>query len=1072
VSVTLARPAGTTAGHVLVAAVSARNGTGVAAPSGWAEAVRTTCVGNDDIELTQVVFVRAVAPGEPDVYAFTATATGIAGALAAYAGVDVQLPVLAAGGQIRRNSRLTTAPSVTAPVPGALLLGAFSNSGRSPLTAPSGMTARIAAAATPDVRLLLADELRPAAGATGDRTASSAQPNTCGVGQLVALRPAPDPPVSTAPPAISGSAQEGRTLTATNGSWANAPVSYALRWQRGDGTTWTDVPGAVSGAYTAVAADVGLRLRVVVTAANSGGSGVAASAPTQIVLPAAPANTVPPAVAGEAREHATLTADPGTWTGSPQLALQWQRSPDGVNWHPVDGATAAEYTAAPVDVGSRLRVLVTATNAGGTATAVSQPTGVVEPAAPPSPLQPPLVTGWRQEGELLSATTGTWTGSPTSFAYAWERSADGGAWTAIEGADGAAYLLGAADVGQLVRVVVTASNANGPGTAPSDPAGPIAAAAPPVNVAPPAITGAPQYGIPLQAEPGTWANAPAAFAYQWRRSSADELGWEDVEGAVGTTYVPGTADVGRRLLVVVTAANAHGSASASSAPTDPVLHPPPTSVSPPVVEGPAVEGEVVTASAGEWTGVPDDFAYVWQRCGSESCEEIRWETDPHYTVRRDDVGLRLRAVVTASSASGSASAESALTEIVLPHAPVNEEPPVVSGHPAQGETLSAAPGDWDSTGSVTYAYRWERSADGGQTWAAVAGADEPTHVLGAGDVGHVYRVVVTATNAGGSTEAASAQTEAVSPPGPPAVLAAPTISGTVQQAGRLTAVPGTWSGTPTFTYVWQRSSDGGATWSAIPRATSYRYTAAAADVGRLVRVLVTGRNQHGSATVPSETWLIHPLGDHAYVVNATWYCDDEVDLDLVHVVIRDGAGRDALRLDECSGRIGRVEVETNGLDGIKVRNTAPVAHDLVVESGFVFCTGRPEGAHQDGIQVMGGSRITFANLVIWCSSDDEFGDGVNSSALISRAGAAATTPVDVVIEHSVMGPGTTNGVLVGNSVRSGLRSSVACPDRTTAGGPVLLEPEAVDGVDVDNEKPGLEDPRCSSFEAALAWAGG
>jgi hypothetical protein len=115
--------------------------------------------------------------------------------------------------------------------------------------------------------------------------------------------------------------------------------------------------------------------------------------------------------------------------------------------------------------------------------------------------------------------------------------------------------------------------------------------------------------------------------------------------------------------------------------------------------------------------------------------------------------------------------------------------------------------------------------------------------------------------------------------------------------------------------------------------------------------------------------------------------------------------------------------------------------------------------------------VTFRNLVVWCDDlSNEFGGGVNASALIARGGTEASTPTDIVIEHSVMGPGTANGVMIDDSVRSGIRNSVACPDATVAQGPVFIGLGAIDPIDVDNEKPPLEDPRCSSFDAAVAWA--
>jgi hypothetical protein len=545
-----------------------------------------------------------------------------------------------------------------------------------------------------------------------------------------------------------------------------------------------------------------------------------------------------------------------------------------------------------------------------------------------------------------------------------------------------------------------------------------------------------------------------------------------VASATARSYALGGSDVGLIIRAVVTATNAKGSSSAASAPTATVVLSPPVSVSPPLVSGAATEGATLLAAAGGWLADPQKYAYEWQRCAPAGCTAIRWANDAHYVLKRDDVGLVVRVVVTASNAGGSTFAYSAPTGLVQPLPPASEGAPTVGGVASQGEQLVAWRGKWRSAAAVAYAYRWQSSGDG-ETWSDVPGADEATHVLGAGDVGLVFRVVVTATNAGGSSEAASLPTEPVAPPGPPVNVSAPSVSGAVQQFGRLTANNGTWSGSPTFQYRWQRAPAGGA-WTDVAGATTFRYTLGAADVGRRIRVLVTAANDLGSATAAADGWLIHPTGGgKIIVVNSTWYCDTEVDYDLVRVTIADGQSRDAVRFDNCSGRIGRVEIDTNGVDGLKVRNTDPVAHDLTVEGGYVRCDGRFGDAHQDGIQVMGGERITFANLVVWCSDPLGVpGDGTNSSALIQRAGAGASTPTDVVIERSVMGPGTANGVLIEDSLRSGIRNAIACPDWTVAGGPVFASAGAIDWIDEGNEKPAAEDPVCTSFEAAVAWVGG
>jgi hypothetical protein len=94
----------------------------------------------------------------------------------------------------------------------------------------------------------------------------------------------PTPPVNASEPTVIGTPRRGSVLTATLGSWLNAPSSYAIQWQRGANGTWSDIPGANALAYYAGPADVGAALRVAVTAANADGAAVVASAPTATVI--------------------------------------------------------------------------------------------------------------------------------------------------------------------------------------------------------------------------------------------------------------------------------------------------------------------------------------------------------------------------------------------------------------------------------------------------------------------------------------------------------------------------------------------------------------------------------------------------------------------------------------------------------------------------------------------------------------------------------------------------------------------------------------------------------------------
>jgi hypothetical protein len=81
-----------------------------------------------------------------------------------------------------------------------------------------------------------------------------------------------------------------------------------------------------------------------------------------------PINSAPPTIAGTAQQTQTLTAGDGAWTNSPaSYAIQWQRCDNsGANCVAIAGATGQSYVVAPADIGTTLRVSVTASNALGT----------------------------------------------------------------------------------------------------------------------------------------------------------------------------------------------------------------------------------------------------------------------------------------------------------------------------------------------------------------------------------------------------------------------------------------------------------------------------------------------------------------------------------------------------------------------------------------------------------------------------------------------------------------------------------------------------------------------------------
>jgi hypothetical protein len=202
------------------------------------------------------------------------------------------------------------------------------------------------------------------------------------VGLAVATGASAAVPQNTAAPTISGTAREGQTLTASNGTWSNSPTSFTYQWQRcaSDGTACGDITGATSKTYTLVTGDVGHTVRVVVTAVNADGKASATSAPTDVVASKnGPMNTVKPTVTGSAVVGGTLTVSNGSWSPTPSsFTRQWQRcAADETACLNIAGATGQTYGVRTADVGHRLRALVTAHTSGGEATAVSNASAVV-----------------------------------------------------------------------------------------------------------------------------------------------------------------------------------------------------------------------------------------------------------------------------------------------------------------------------------------------------------------------------------------------------------------------------------------------------------------------------------------------------------------------------------------------------------------------------------------------------------------------------------------------------------------------------------------------------------------------
>jgi hypothetical protein len=596
--------------------------------------------------------------------------------------------------------------------------------------------------------------------------------------------------------------------------------------------------------------------------AKSVETGVSAGGGTSTVKPT---NTSPPVISGAPAVGETLRTEVGGWTGSPppNYGHQWQRKGVGeAEWREIPGATLPTYLLSPEDAGTTIRVAVTATNSAGAELAFSASTDEIRQAPTLKSGSSPKITGEAKEGNELSADPGEWAGWPRdlfTYTYRWERASPNQSdWSTISAAaQSSKYVLVRDDVGKVLRVEVAARNAAGPASEVSVPTAAVVGS--PKNTRPPSIEGEIKAGQELLADPGEWTGwPPPTLSFQWQRQV--DGAWQDIGGATAASYEIARDDVGKALQVVVTATNAVDPASSASAVTE-VVQGPPMDMVPPSVEGEPKEEQTLRANPGEWSGWPtpsSSYSFQWQRQVEGAWQDIGGATAASYALARDDVGKALRVVVTATNAVGSASSESAPTEVVQ-GAPINAVPPSIDGEPRERETLRANPGEWTGwpSPSSPYSFQWQRQVE--DAWQDITGSTTASYESARDDVGKALQVVVTATNAVGSASSASTPTEAVQ--GPPINAVPPSIDGEPREGETLRANPGEWTGwpPPTYTFEWQRQVEGA--WEAIPGAISDSYEIPATDVGTLLRVVVNATNEAGAEEKVSEaTPPIAPAG--------------------------------------------------------------------------------------------------------------------------------------------------------------------------------------------------------------------
>jgi hypothetical protein len=391
----------------------------------------------------------------------------------------------------------------------------------------------------------------------------------------------------------------------------------------------------------------------------------------------------------------------------------------------------------------------------------------------------PAISGTAQQGNTLSVNTGTWSNNPTAFAYVWQDcNSSGTGCVAIEGATASSYTVQATDVGDKVLAVVTASNAGGQNSATSGSVGPVLPAAPVATIAP-GITGTAQQGNTLTVSNGVWSDSPTAFTYVWQDCNSSGTTCSSISGATSNTYTLRTSDVGRNVSATVTAANAGGRTSVTTASVGPVLPPAPVNTQAPVITGTAEQGNTLSVSNGTWNNNPTLYRYAWENCDTSgrNCAAIGGATSTSYALSAADVGRTIVCVVTASGAGGSTSITTAKTALVV------ASPIPVASQPTATDLL-ATPSAPVTNQIVTMIATVTAGTSSTALWGTITFENGGTAIRGCGNMLAVPSSTSATVACSTSFGASTAQLTAVFTPTSGSILKA-----SVSPGGRLSIAP-------------------------------------------------------------------------------------------------------------------------------------------------------------------------------------------------------------------------------------------------------------------------------------------
>lgn len=589
--------------------------------------------------------------------------------------------------------------------------------------------------------------------------------------------PPPEPPVppTGAEPSVhpEGTASVGAELTCEAGQWGGNPApSFTYEWL----SEQTNKVGEGS-RYVVKESDEGHKLWCEVIAHNEAGTKSALSKNGVQVQGEPPGEIEAPKVQGNDEVGATLTCNPGRWTGAPTFTYAWSDERG-----PISGQTGSTYVVGSGEEGRNVYCTVYAKNSSGTREARSEPV-LIGGSKPVLSEAPTLTPSSRtvKVGETVKCSSGSWDGTPApSFEYAWKRNGNelAGSTSSLK--------VESVDAGKTLACQVTAKNSHGsavvstfatlaiePGSEKTLSGGFAA-----IEQSKPAV------GSTITCETYGWSPSPSSESFEWLRGSTPV--------GTGSSYTVQETDVGAKLSCKARAFY-EGYAGEATSTAITITGSAPKPETDPSISGNPVIGETLTCSTGAWSGSPaPSFEYEWLRDNSATSVHTSG-----YQVGTEDAGQTIKCVVTAKNTEATVSAPSNEVRIPgeRPHALVA---PAVTGEAKPNAVLKCSRGEWSGAPAPSsYSYQWVVEG------APVPGQTSTSYTVPLSQEGRSITCIVTAYNSEGSTEAES---NAVHIPGKPPRLAGvnPEIVGFAAVGSELICERGVWEGKPppVFHYQW------------------------------------------------------------------------------------------------------------------------------------------------------------------------------------------------------------------------------------------------------------------------------